>query len=90
MVILVELTVGDDSNFSDHVERKQARYNRELIPGLHGSGWKPQLFTVEVGCRGFWHHTLPSLLNYFGVTKRVKKAVFRRLWLLSDVLMQSG
>ena len=74
VVILVELTVGDESNFSDQVERKQARYKKELIPGLHGSVWKAQLFTVEVGCRGFWHHTLPALLNYFGVTKRVKKS----------------
>ena len=94
VVILVELTVGDESNFSDQVERKQATYNKELIPELHGSGWKAQLFTVEVGCSGFWHHTLPALLNYFGVTKRVKKAVQcskKRLWLLSKyVPMQSG
>ena len=75
-VTLVELTVGDESNFSDQVERKQARYNRELIPGLHGSGWKARLFTVEIGCRGFWHHTSPVLLNYSGVAKRVKKSVF--------------
>ena len=53
MITIVELTVGDESNFSDQVERKQARYNKKLIPGLHGSGWKAQLFTVEVGCRGF-------------------------------------
>ena len=30
-VILVELTVGDESNFSDQAERKQARYNREWM-----------------------------------------------------------
>ena len=83
MVILVELTVGDASNFSDQVERKQARYNKELISGLHGSGCKAQLFTVEVGCRGFWHHTLPALLNYFSVTKRVKKAVFQEAALVA-------
>ena len=82
-VILVELTVGDESNFSDQVERKQARYNRELIPGLLGSGWKARLFTVEIGCRGFWHHTLPALLNYFGVAKRVKKAVFEEAALVA-------
>ena len=46
--VLVELTVGDESNFSDQVERKQARYNKELIPGLHGNGCKAQLLTVKV------------------------------------------
>ena len=77
----MELTVGDESNFSDQVARKEARYNRlyqdytRIIPGLLGKGWKARLFTLEIGCRGFWHYTLPALLNYFSVTKRVKKAV---------------
>ena len=82
-VILVELTVGDESNLSDQVERKQARYNRELIPKLLGSGWKARLFTVEIGCRGFWCHTLPALLNYVGVAKRVWKAVFAEVALVA-------
>lgn len=72
-VILIELTVGDESNFSDQVVRKEARYNKELIPGIIAAGWKARLFTIEVGCRGFWHHTVPALLNYFGLTKRKKK-----------------
>ena len=72
-VILIELTVGDESNFSDQVVRKEARYNRELIPGITASGWKAQLFTIEVGCRGFWHHTVPALFNYFGLARRKKK-----------------
>ena len=72
-VILIELTCGDESNFSDQVVRKEARYNRELVPGIINSGWKTKLFTVEVGCRGFWHHTVPSLFNYFGLAKKRKK-----------------
>ena len=51
-VMLVELTVGDESNFEDQVDLKRARYNRELIPGRLNSGWKAQLFTVEIGFRG--------------------------------------
>ncbi len=31
-VVLIELTVGDESNFSDQEVRKEARYNKELIP----------------------------------------------------------
>ncbi|XP_063683646.1 uncharacterized protein LOC134818144 [Bolinopsis microptera] len=71
-VVLIELTCGDESNFSDQVARKEARYNRELIPGIDGCGWKALLFTVEIGCRGFWHHTVPALFNYFGLAKRTK------------------
>ena len=47
-VILIELTVGDEGNFSDQVVRKEARYNRELIPGITATGWKARLFTIEV------------------------------------------
>ena len=55
--------MGDESNFRDQVEGKELCYDRELIPGLLGSGWKAQLFTVVIGCRGFWYHTLPALLK---------------------------
>ena len=82
-VILIELTVGDESNFSDQVVRKEARYNRELIPGITASGWKARLFTIEVGCRGFWHHTVPALFNYFGLGKRVKKQVLEEAALVA-------
>ena len=74
-VMLIELTCGDESNFSDQVARKEARYNKHLIPGIMASGWRAALFTVEVGCRGFWHHTVPALLNHFGIPKRKKKTV---------------
>ena len=57
-VILIELTCGDESNFSDQVERKENRYNRELVPGINNSDWTAKLLTVEIGCRGLWHHTV--------------------------------
>ena len=44
----VILTVGDEGNFSDQVVRKEARYNKELIPGITAAGWKARLFTIEV------------------------------------------
>ena len=62
-VVLIELTYGDKSNFGDQVARKEARYNRELIPDIEWCGWKARFFTVEIWCRGFWHHTVPALFN---------------------------
>ena len=82
-VILIELTVGDESNFSDQVVRKEARYNRELMPGIIASGWKARLFTIEVGCRGFWHHTVPALFNYFGLARRKKKQALQEAALVA-------
>ena len=72
-VTLIKQTVGDESNFSDHVDSKETRYNKELIPGIIAAGWKAWLFTIEVGCRGFWYHTVPALLNYFGLMKKKKE-----------------
>ena len=49
---------GGENNGNDQLERKQARCSRELIPGLLDSGWKARLFTVKIGCRGFYRpHT---------------------------------
>ena len=48
-VVLIKLTCGDESKISDQVACKEARYNRELIPGIDGCGWKTWLFTVEIG-----------------------------------------
>ena len=82
-VILIELTCGDESNFSDQVERKENRYNRELVPGINSGDWTAKLFTVEIGCRGLWHHTAPALFNYFGLDKRTKKTVLQEAALTS-------
>ena len=82
-VILIELTCGDESNFGDQVERKENRYNRELIPGINNGDWTAKLFTVEIGCRGLWHHTAPALFNYFGLDKRTKKTVLQEAALTS-------
>ena len=84
-MILVELTVSKESNFSHHLQHKQAPYNRQLNPGLHGSGWKAQLFTAEVRCRDFWHPTLPALFNYYFVTKRMNKAVLKEVALVAPM-----
>ena len=77
---------------SDQVERREARYNRELIPELLGRGWKARLLTVQIGCRCFWHHTLLVPSNYFGGAKSVEKAEFEEAGLvkLSNVPLHSG
>ena len=62
-VILIELTVKDENKFGDQVVRNEARYNKNIIPGIIAAGLKAWLFTIEVGCSDFWHHTVPALLN---------------------------
>ena len=71
-VLLIELTCGDESNFESQRARKEARYE-QLLADIGAVGWKARLFTVEVGCRGLYHHTLPRLFNFFEIPRHQKK-----------------
>ena len=71
-VILIELTCGDESNFESQRARKDTRY-QQLLADISAKGWKARLFTVEVGCRGMYHHTLPHLFNFFDIPRHQKK-----------------
>ncbi len=72
IVFLLELTCGDESNFEDQRARKENRYN-QLLADIDAAGWSAKLFTFEVGCRGFYHHTLPHLFNFFELPRHQKK-----------------
>ncbi|KAL5254062.1 hypothetical protein ACHWQZ_G013725 [Mnemiopsis leidyi] len=71
-VYLIELTCGDESNFESQRARKESRYE-QLLADISAAGWTAQLFTVEVGCRGLYHHTLPHLFNFFNIPRHRKK-----------------
>ncbi|XP_063680027.1 uncharacterized protein LOC134815422 [Bolinopsis microptera] len=71
-VILIELTCGNEENFEDQRSRKEKRYE-ELMVEIETAGWEGYLFTVEVGCRGFYHHTLPRIFNFLNITRAKKK-----------------
>ncbi|XP_063691505.1 uncharacterized protein LOC134823837 [Bolinopsis microptera] len=71
-VILIELTCGNEENFEDQRSRKEKRYE-ELMVEIETAGWEGYLLTVEVGCRGFYHHTLPRIFNFLNITRAKKK-----------------
>ena len=71
-VYLIELTCGDESNFESQRARKESRYE-QLLADISAAGWTAQLFTVEVGCMGLYHHTLPHLFNFFNIPRHRKK-----------------
>ena len=71
-VFLIELTCGDEGNFESQRARKETRY-QQLLADISATGWKARLFTVEVGCRGLYHHTLPHLFNFFNIPRHQKK-----------------
>jgi hypothetical protein len=63
---MIELTCGNEENFEDQRARKLRRYEQLLVE-IETAGWKGDLFTVEVGCRGFYHDTLPRIYNYLNI-----------------------
>ncbi len=71
--VLIELTCGNEENFEDQRYRKEKRYQL-LMESVQDAGWTGYLLTVEVGCRGFYHHTLPRVFNFFNLKRSRKKA----------------
>ena len=71
-VILIELTCGDETNFEDQRARKEERYNG-LLAEIEHAGWSAKLFTIEIGCKGFYHDTAPRLFNFFAINRKTKK-----------------
>ena len=69
---MIELTCGNEENFEDQRTRKEKRYE-QLLVDIESAGWVGDLFTIEVGCRGFYHHTLPRMFNFFNIKRASKK-----------------
>ena len=68
-VILMELTVPWEENFELAQERKKDRY-AELVRDCAARKWQCELFTVEVGCRGFIGRSTSKFLLRIGFTGR--------------------
>ena len=70
VVYMIELTGGDYFNFESQRACKRARY-QQLLADICATGWKAQLFTVEVGCRGLCHCTLgPHRFYFFNIPRQ--------------------
>ena len=81
-VIMIELTCGNEENFEDQRVRKLRRYEQLLVE-IETAGWKGDLFTVEVGCRGFYHDTLPRIFNFLNIPRAKKKRALNKAAVVS-------
>ena len=76
-VILIELTCPREENFEDSHARKLDSY-AELQLLCKRNGWKPHLFAVEVGARGYAAKSLGYCLRRLGLTNRDSRGVGQR------------
>jgi hypothetical protein len=77
--ILIELTCPAEEGIDAARSRKEAKYNKHLVPLIKRNGWAPILMTVEVGARGCPGRSLRKCLRRVGLkntlTGTVVKAV---------------
>ena len=64
-VVLIELTCPAEEGIQNASVRKQERY-ADLTDLISNHNWTPQLFTVEVGARGFVAKSLMNCLKALG------------------------
>lgn len=63
---IVELTVPWEDAVGEAYERKSLKYS-ELAADAEQHGWKPKVYPVEAGCRGFVGRSTTRLLKDLGI-----------------------
>lgn len=77
-VHIIELTVPQEERVKAAFEHKKAKY-ADLAAECQETGWRTNIFPVEVGCRGFVGLSTTRLLRETGVTGgKLKKNRQRR------------
>ena len=76
-VMLMELTCGNEENFSNQKSYKTRKYQK-LVHEIEMNGWTCKLLTVEMGCRGIYNESLPAFYNAVRLKTREKRKPARR------------
>ena len=77
-IAIIELTVPSEDRIGVSAELKRTKY--AVIEELcRQNRWKPRVWTVEVGCRGFAAGSAAVLLKDFGYRGRQKKAILKKI-----------
>ena len=73
-VHLIELTVPDESGMESAHQRKCNKYE-DLVVEIQRRGWAAELWTVEIGCRGFSNGSLSFVLRRLGVSSKLARQI---------------
>ena len=68
IVIMLELTAPAEENIADWKVKKKKKYEKIATQIRHGTAWKPHVFTIEVGARGFVASSVQGVLGRLGIT----------------------
>ena len=73
-VFIIELTVPDELGMQRARQRKRDKYE-DLVLEIQKRKWKVDLWTIEVGCRGFSNGSLAYVLRRLGCGTRTTRKV---------------
>ena len=74
-VVMIELTCPCEERFLESHQGKLLRY-ADLLADCVSAGWRPHLYAVEVGARGYASESLQRCLRILGLNEqRVKRCV---------------
>ena len=85
---IIELTVPSEDRIEISTELKKTKY-AVLEEACNRQGWRPSLWTVEVGSRGFPAQSLSSLLKDIGYTGRQRKTALRKIGMKAETASHS-
>jgi hypothetical protein len=76
-VLPIELTCPGEEGIQEAKIRKEAKYNKDLVPLIKRSGWSVTLMTVEVGARGCPGLTVRRCLRRIGLSNTMAGTVVK-------------
>lgn len=78
-VFLFELTCPAEEGIAEAAKRKESRY-ADLVKSINAQGtWCAELYTLEVGARGFVACSVRRCLNLLGYSNRANKTLCHEL-----------
>ena len=73
-IFIIELTVPDEEGLQRARERKRGKYE-DLVMNVQRGGWSAELWTIEVGCRGFSNGSVAYVMRRLGIGTRLTRKV---------------
>ena len=77
VVIMIELTSPAEENIEKWRVEKNTKYNKLAEYIIEGGIWKPYVFTIEVGARGFVNNTIHKTCRILGIDSKATASLIK-------------
>ena len=77
VVIMIELTSPAEENIEKWRKEKSTKYNMVAEYIKDGGIWKPYVFTIEVGARGYVNNTINKTCRILGIDSKATASLIK-------------